>query len=172
MSGNTDTVNLLLSYLWLLGYAFNVILRCCSLKTIVLNFKLNLKTNPSILLPSITFLLSIWVPCWRSWSQLALKIMHQFSSVTQSCLRDPISCSMPGFPVHHQLPKLTQIHVHWVGDAIQPSHLLSPPSPPTFNLFQHQGLSQGVSSPHQVAKVLELQLQHQSFQGIFRTDFL
>ena len=70
---------------------------------------------------------------------------------------------MPGFPVYHQLPELTQTHVQ-VGDAIQPSHPLSSPSPPAFNLSQHQGLSQGVSSLHQVAKVLEFQLQQQSFQ--------
>ena len=83
-----------------------------------------------------------------------------------------MDCSMPGFPVHHQLLELAQTHVHWVGDAIQPPDPLSPPSPPTFNLSQHQGLFQWVSSPHQVAKVLELQLQHQSFQWIFRIDFL
>ena len=74
---------------------------------------------------------------------------------------------MPGFSVHHQLLELTQTHVHLVGDAIQPSHPLSSPSLPTFSLSQSQ-----VSSLHQVAKVLEFQLQHQSFQWIFRTDFL
>ena len=96
------------------------------------------------------------------------------SSVVQSCptVCDPMDYSMPGFPVHHQLPQLTQTHVYQVGDAIQPSHPLSPPSPPAFNLSQHQGLFQWVSSSHQVAKVLEFQLQHQSFQWIFRTDFL
>ena len=80
----------------------------------------------------------------------------QFSSVTQSCLTlcDPMDCSTPGFPVHHQLPKFTQTHVHWVSDAIQPSHLLSSPSLPAFNLSQHQGLLRWVSSLHQVAKVL------------------
>ena len=93
---------------------------------------------------------------------------NQFSSVTHSCLTlcDPIDCSTPGFPVHHQLPELAQTHVHCVSDAIQPS--LSSPSP-TFNLAQHQGLFQWVSSLHQVAKVLELQLQH---QWILRTDYL
>ena len=98
----------------------------------------------------------------------------QFSSVTQSCptLCDPMDCSTPGLPVHHQLPEFTQTHVHWVGDAIQPSHPLSSPSPPVFNLSQHQGLFQWVDSSHQVAKVLEFQLQHQSFQWIFRTDVL
>ena len=85
----------------------------------------------------------------------------QFSPVTQSCpaLCDPMYCSMLALPVHHQLPESTQIHVHQVGDAIQPSHLLSSPSPPALNLSQHQGLSQWVSSLHKVAKVLEFQLQ-------------
>ena len=98
----------------------------------------------------------------------------QFSSVAQSCLtlRDPMTCSTPGLPVHHQLPEFTQTHVHWVGDAIWPSHLLLSPSPPAFNLSQHQGLFNWVSSSHQVAKVLEFQLQHQSFQWTPRTDFL
>ena len=83
-----------------------------------------------------------------------------------------MDCSMPGLPVHHQLLELTQTHVHGVGDAIQPSHPLSSPSPPAFNLFPHQGLFQWVSSLHQVAKAWVFQLQHQSFQWIFRTDFL
>ena len=104
----------------------------------------------------------------------------QFSSVAQSrpalcepmALCDPTGCSVPGLPVHHQLLELAQTHVPGVGDAIQPSHPLSSPSPPALNLSQHQGLFQWVSSLHQVAKVLELQLQHQSFQCIFRTDFL
>ena len=74
-----------------------------------------------------------------------------------------MDCSTPGFPVHHQPPELTQTHVHWVGDAIQPSHPLSSPSPPAISLSQHQGLFQRVSSSHQVAKVLEFHLQHQSF---------
>ena len=95
----------------------------------------------------------------------------QFSSVTQSCLTlcHPMDCSAPGFPVHYQLQELVQTLVHWVGDAIQPPHPLSSPSPPAFNLSQHQGLFQWVSSSHQV---LEFQLQHQFFQWIFRTDFL
>ena len=99
----------------------------------------------------------------------------QFSSVTQSCLTlcNPMDCSMPGFLVHHQHPELTQTHVHRVGDAIQPSHHLSSPSPPAFSLSQRQeGLFQWVSSSHQVAKVLEFQLQHQSLQWIVRTDIL
>ena len=90
----------------------------------------------------------------------------QFSSVAQSCpsLFDPMDCSESGFPVHCQLPEFTQTHVHWVSDAIQPSHPLSSPSPPVFNLSQHQGLFKWVSSLHQVAEVLEFQLQHHSFQ--------
>ena len=84
----------------------------------------------------------------------------QFSSVAQSCptLWDPMNCSTPGLPVHHQLSESTQTHVHRVGDAIQPSHPLSPPSPPAFNLSQHQGLFKWVNSSHQVAKALEFQL--------------
>ena len=80
--------------------------------------------------------------------------------------------STPGLPVHHQLLESTQTHVHWVGDAIQSSHLLSSPSPPALNLSQHQGLLKWVSSSHQVAKILEFQLQHQSFQWTPRTDLL
>ena len=104
---------------------------------------------------------------------LGLFNTDQFSSVTQSCPTpyDPMDCSLPELPVHHQLPEFTQTHVHWVGNAIQPSHCLSFPSPPTFNLSQHQGLHKRVSSSHTVAKVLEFQLQHQSFQWIFRIDF-
>ena len=115
---------------------------------------------------------------WRkfNFSKTSITILAsvQFSSVAQSCptLCDPMDYSTPGFPVHHQLPELTQTHVHQVGDAIQPSHSLSSPSPPTFNTAQHQDLFQWVSSLRQVAKVLELQLQHQSFQWIFRMDFL
>ena len=83
-----------------------------------------------------------------------------------------LALGTPGFPVNHRLPELTQTHVHRVGDAIQPSHSLLSPSPPTFSLSQHQGLFQWTGSSHQVAKVLALQLQNQSFQWIFRTDFL
>ena len=86
--------------------------------------------------------------------------------VTESwpTLCNPMDCSTPGFPIQHQLPEPTQTHVLSVGDAIQPSYPLPPASYPAFNLAQHQGLLQGVSSSHQVAKVLEFQLQHQSFQ--------
>ena len=84
----------------------------------------------------------------------------QFSLVTQLCpaLCDPMNCITPSFPVCHQLPEFNQTHVHWVGDAIQPSHLLSSPSPPAPNPSQHQSLFQWVNSSHEVAKVLELQL--------------
>ena len=98
----------------------------------------------------------------------------QFSSVVQLCLTlcDPMNCSTLGLPVHHQVPEFTQTHVHWVGDAIQPSHPLSSPSPPALNLSQHQSLFPWVNSSHEVAKVLEFQLQHQSFQWTPRTDLL
>ena len=98
----------------------------------------------------------------------------QFSSVAQSCpiLCDPMNCSTPGLPVHHQLPESTQTHVRRVSDAIQPSHPLSSPSPPALNLSQHQGLFKWVSSLHQEAKVFEFQLQHLSYQWTPRTDIL
>ena len=83
-----------------------------------------------------------------------------------------MNCSMPVFTVLHYLPEFAQTHVHWVEDAIQPSYTLSPPSPPVLNPSQHQDLCQRVYSSHQVAKGLELLLQHQSFPWIFRIDFL
>ena len=138
--------------------------------------------NPSLLL--------LWKSClfsgnnyWGCLSTLNLMchILHegflggaQFSSVTQSCptLCNPMNHSTPGLPVHHPLLESTQTHVDWVGDAIQPAHPLLSPSPHSFNLSQHQGLFYWFSSLHQVAKVLEFQLQHQSFHWIFRTGFL
>ena len=98
----------------------------------------------------------------------------QFSSVAQSCptLCDPMNHSTPGLPVHHQLPEFTHTHVHRVSDAIQPSHPLSSPSPPAPNPCQHQSLFQWVNSSHEVAKVLEFQLQHHSFQRNPRADLL
>ena len=98
----------------------------------------------------------------------------QFSSVVKSCptLCNHMNHSTPGFPVHLQLQAFTQTHVHWVGDTIQPSHPLSSPSPPAPNPSQHQSLFQWVNSSHEVAKVLEFQLQHQSFQWTPRTDLL
>ena len=103
----------------------------------------------------------------------------QFSSVAQSCQTfcDPMNRSMSGLPVHPQLPEFTQIHVHWVGDAIQSSHPLSSLSPSSLNLSQHEGLFKWVNSLHQVVKVLEFQLQHSSSNehpGLisFRMDWL
>ena len=92
--------------------------------------------------------------------------------LVRSCLTlcDPTNCSMPGFPVLHYLPEFAQTYVHWVGDAIQPSHPLSPLSPPALNLSQHQGFFQWIGSSHKITKLLELQ--DQSFQWIFRVDFL
>ena len=94
-------------------------------------------------------------------------------SVAQLCrtLCNPMDCSTPGLPVH-QLPEFTQTHVHWVGDAIQLSYPLLTPSLPAFNLSQHQGVFKWVSALHQVAKILEFQLQHQSFQWTLRIDLL
>ena len=98
--------------------------------------------------------------------------LHSCCSVAQSCptLCDPMDHSTPSLLVHHRLPEFNQTHVHWVGDAIQLAHSLSSTSPPVLNLSQHQGLFQWVSSSHQVAKVLEFQFQHQSFQWTPRTD--
>ena len=98
------------------------------------------------------------------------ELMCSCCSVAQLCptLCNAMDCSMPGFPVLHHLLEFSQIRVHWVNDAIQSSHPLLPPSPPALILSQHQGLFQRAGSSHQVAKVLELHLQHQSFQWIFR----
>ena len=126
---------------------------------------------------------SVFYPKFAVWN-LRTRIIHIFCFALFECifssvqslsrvrLCDPMDCSTPGLPVHHQLLEFTQTHVHWVSDAIQPSHPLSSPSPPPFNLSQYQGLFKWVSYSHYVAKVLEFQLQHQSFQWIFRTDFL
>ena len=116
----------------------------------------------------------------REWQTTSVNLpwepheMYQFSSVAQSCpiLWDPMSQSTSGLLVHHQLPEFTQTHVQWVGKAIQPSHPLSFPSPPALNPSQHQGLFQWINSSHEVAKVLEFQFQHQSFQWTPRTDLL
>ena len=132
-------------------------------------------------MPGVVFSRSTWLgwgTCIQYSSFLLAELLtcdhFQFSSVAQSCLtlHIPVDCSTSGFPVHHQLLKLIQTHVHRVDDAIQPSHpLLSPPLP-VFSLFQDQGLFHWVGSSHQVVKVLELQLQHQSFWWIFRADSL
>ena len=107
---------------------------------------------------------------WEKWGPEKfsnfLKVTHlimplQFSSVAQSCptLCNPMNHSTPGLPIHHRFLQFTQTHVHWVGDAIQPSHPLLCPSPPALNLSQHQGLFKWVSSSYKVAKVLEFQFQ-------------
>ena len=149
--------NIYLFTLWLL-----------SLKLFYIRYDMNCLAIKKGNLDIILYYLSIKYGRWD------LLCSVQFSSIAQLCptLCNSMVCSMPGFPVHHQLPELTQTHVRWVGDTIQPSLPLSSPSPPAFNLSQHQSLFQWVSSLHQVAKVLEFQLQHQSFQWIFRTEFL
>ena len=115
--------------------------------------------------------------CWISFHVPAgclIPYDYTVSSVTESCLTlcDPMDCCTPSFPVYHQLLEFTQTHVHRIGDAIQPSHPLSSPSPPAPNPSQHQSLFQWVRSLHEVAKVLEFQPQPQSFQWTPRTDLL
>jgi len=116
----------------------------------------------------------LFLDIWGYFFSQFIALMNCCCSVTKSCLTlcDPKNCSTLGFAVLHYLPEFAQTRVHWVGDAIQPSHLLSSSSPLALNLSQHQYLFQRVSSLYQVAKVLELQLQHQSFQRIFTVDFL
>ena len=127
-------------------------------------------------LKSLTVTCGYRLMYWINKNKRMLSTVYKviFSSVAQLCptLWDPMYCSMPGLPIHHQLLESTQTHVHWVGDAIQPSHPLSSPSPPALNFSQHQGLFQWVSSLHWVAKVLVFQLQHQSFQWTPRNDLL
>ena len=120
---------------------------------------------------------AIVIPSQSTWFCLTIGIfnwIYQFSSVAQLCptLCDPMNRSTPGLPVHHQSPEFTQTHVHQVSDAIQSSHPLSSPSPPAPNPSQHQSLSQWVNSSHQVANVLEFQLQHHSLQRTTMTDLL
>ena len=105
---------------------------------------------------------------------ITMKKLIQFSSVTQSCptICNPMNCSMQGLPVHHHLLEFTQTHVHRAGDAIQPTHPLLSPFPPSPNPSQHQSLFQWVNSLHEVAKGLESQLKHHSFQRTPRADLL
>ena len=134
----------------------------------------NCQIMPCYLLLYLEGLQRIQYTC-RCSQELNFNSKHQsVSSVAQSCLTlcDPMNCSTPGLPVHHQLPESTQTHVHWVGDAIQPSHRLSSPCPPAFNISQHRGLFKWVNSSHQVAKVLEFPLQHQFFKWTPRTELL
>ena len=124
------------------------------------------------LLAKVTTLLTFCVI--HSFAFFFKHLSVQFSSVTQSCptLCNPMNRSTPGLAVHHQLPESTETHVHWVSDAIQPSHPLLSAASPALSLSQHQSLFQCVSSLHQMAKVLEFQLQQQSFQWTLRTDLL
>ena len=147
---------------------------------------LNCQNTQSLFLkPNFAIHLWIKIRCCRtltqSYGHLNLKALlcwgqlsHCYCSVTQSrpTLCEPRDCSMPGFPVFHHLLELAQTHVHWVSDAIQASHPLSFLSPPAFYLSQHQGLFQWTDTSHQVATVLHLHFQHQSFQWIFRITFL
>ena len=141
--------------------------------------------NPCCQHPSLCSLRSRTVHCRETsmktelWGQPSGILSHFIyvcccDSIAKLCLTlwDPMDCSTPGLPVFHHLLQFAQTHVHWVSDAIQPSHPLLSPSSLAFNLSQHRGLFQWVSSSHQETKVLEFQLQHQSFQWIFRTDFL
>ena len=110
------------------------------------------------------------VDTWhQGWYRTLYALLLFSQSVTSGLFSTPWTTARH-FPVHHHLPELAQTHVHWVGDAIQPSRPLSSLSPLAFNLSQHQGHFHWVGSSHQVARVLELQ--HRSFQWIFRTDFL
>ena len=124
---------------------------------------------PSLVLGRTVTITSFWLKFF-----VRRNISQSVSSVAQSCLTlcNPMIRSTPVLPVHHKLPEFTQSHAHRVSGAIQPSHPLSSPSPPVPNPSQHQGLFQRVNSSHEVAKVLEFQLQHQSFQWTPRTDLL
>ena len=135
-----------------------LVLRCYCWMMMIMGINLPLLINGATWWPEITF--------------CAHADLSQFSRSVVSNSLWPMNCSTPGLPVHHQLPEFTQTHAHWVGDAIQSSHPLSSPSPPAPNPSQHQGLFWWVNSSHEVAKVLEFQLQHQSFQWTPRTDLL
>ena len=118
--------------------------------------------------------LQVWGAQWEAQIPRYLGstyIVIQSSSCVQ-LFCDPMNCSIPGFPVLHYLPEFTQTHVHWVSDALQPSHPLPSPSPLALNLSQLQILFQWISSLHHMTKILELQLQHQSLQWVFRVDFI
>ena len=114
-------------------------------------------------------LIDEWIK--KLWHIHTGKYLLLFSCTVMSDSLWPMDCSTPGFPVLHHLPDFAQTYVHWVDDAIHPSHPLSSPSPPALSLSQDQDLFPWVSSAHQVVKVLELQPQHQSFQWIFMVDF-
>ena len=107
---------------------------------------------------------------WAQWGRGLIRVLL-FSHSVMSEFWYPTDCSTPGFPVLHYLPKFAQTHIHWVSDAIQPSHSLLPSSP-ALSLSQHQSLFQWIGSSHQVAKGFKLLFQHQSFQWLFKVDFL
>ena len=110
-----------------------------------------------------------------SWSYRQGNRLPEDSSVqslSRVWLCDPMNCNISGLPIHYQLPESIQIHIHWTGDVTQPSHPLSSPSPPAFKPSRHQGLFKWVSTLHQVAKVLEFQLQHQSGLISLKMDWL
>ena len=124
----------------------------------------------NLTLPNCEWLRHPWVSSVET--DATCKLVSQFSHSVMSNSLWPGGLQHARIPCHHQLPEFTQTNVHRVSDAIQPSHPLLSPFPPAFNLPQHQSLFKWVSSSYQEAKVLEFQLQHQSFQWIFRTDFL
>ena len=137
------------------------------------NFSISPSTEYSGLI-SLGLIWTMFILQHSSIDKALVMVLLQFSSVAQLCptVCDPMNHSTPGLPVHHQLLEFTQTHVHRVSDAIQPYHPLSPPSPPAPYPSQHQGLFQWVNSSHEVAKILEFQLQPQSFQWTLRTDLL
>ena len=143
--------------LWMTLLFFSVIL------VILVAFYLNVANITFKILEIIYYI--EWINCW-----LLLLLLFSHSVVSDSLQPHGLQHTRLPFPTPS--PELPQTHVHWVSDAIQPSCPLSSPSPPAFNLSQHQGVFKWVSSLYQVAKVLEFQLQHQSFQWILRTDFL
>ena len=132
---------------------------------------MSIRGSIAILMYNVVRLFDVQVTSYLS---ALISSVQSVSSVAQLCptLCDPMNCSMPGLPVHHQLPEFTQTCVHWVSDAIQPSHPLSSPSPPAPSPSQHQSLFQWVNSSHEVAKVLEFQLEYHSFQRTSRADLL
>ena len=132
---------------------------------------MSIRGSIAILMYNVVRLFDVQVTSYLS---ALISSVQSVSSVAQLCptLCDPMNCSMPGLPVHHQLPEFTQTCVHWVSDAIQPSHPLSSPSPPAPNPSQQQSLFQWVNSSHEVAKVLEFQLEYHSFQRNPRVDLL
>ena len=141
-----------------------------SLLTFFLDY---LFTDLSGMLKFPTLIFLIWSSLFRSANSFIYSgapMLSSVQSLSRVRLCHRMKGSTPGLPVHHQLPQFTQTHVHLVDDAIQPSHPLSSPSPPALSLSQHQDLFKWVSWSHQMAKVLEFQLQHQSFQWIFRTN--